>query len=180
MFVLKPTLARLSTVILLVCGLSQSAHSAAAAKSSTGGRNFGLGAILGSPTAITAKHWANNRDAFDAGVSFALYDYFLIYGDYLYHFAGALGSRTKVAAALYPYVGIGGLVVFTTKDRGNDEHFLGRRSGTVGLGMRIPLGIEWRPGHPPLGVYFELAPGISIIPATSAFIQGGIGIRYYF
>lgn len=77
-------------------------------------------------------------------------------------------------------MGVGGLLVVTNRDYNKDDRFLGKKSGSVGLGVRVPVGVEWQPGRPPLGVYLELVPGMAIIPKTDAFFQGGIGIRYYF
>lgn len=153
------------------------AAQAAPAKS---GRTFGLGLVLGEPSALTIKAWQDNRQAIQGGLSFSFDDYILIYGDYLYHYPGAFGTRDKFAASLAPYIGVGGLFAVSTKDRRDDHRYFGKSSGSIGLGIRVPLGIEWKPGHPPLGIFLELAPGLSVVPATKAYIQGGIGIRYYF
>lgn len=150
----------------------------AKAKSSSG--PFGLGIILGVPTAISGKLWLDQRSAIDMGLAFSFNDYIFAYGDYLVHFPGALSGKEKFLAQITPYFGIGALIAVTSVDRSTDDRFLGRRNGSIGLGLRIPLGVEWQPVNPSLGVFVEIAPGISIIPQTSAIFEAGIGVRYYF
>ena len=141
---------------------------------------FGLGLVLGSPTALSGKYWLNTRAAVDFGLGFGFNDYMLVYADYLYHYPGAFGRKDAFVANLIPYFGVGGIIVLTTSDRRDSDTYLGRRSGSLGLGVRVPFGLEWRPGDPSLGIFVEIAPGISVIPNTQGIIQAGIGIRYYF
>lgn len=141
---------------------------------------FGAGIILGSPTAITAKYWLDQQAAIDGGIAFSLSDYFLFYGDYLFHYPGAFKQKNKFVSELIPYVGVGGIIALANSNRIDNDRYLGRTTGTLGLGVRVPFGIEWMPSKIPIGVFLELVPGISIIPATSILFQGGLGIRYYF
>jgi hypothetical protein len=141
---------------------------------------FGLGAVIGSPTAVTGKYWLDQRKALDGGLGLWFGESVLVYGDYLYHVPGAFGNKTPFAAGLTPYFGVGALVAVSSSERWKDDRYLGRRNGTFGMAVRVPLGIEWRPKDPPLGVFLELVPGIAFIPETGGFLQGGIGIRYYF
>ncbi len=144
------------------------------------GKNFGLGIILGGPTAITGKYWLNNQVAIDGGLAFSLSDYVLIYGDYLFHYPRPIHQPGAFFSDLSFYLGAGGNLVVTTNERSNTDNYLGKKSGSVGLGVRIPFGLEWQPAQPPLGVFVEIVPGISVVPATSLLVQGGVGIRYYF
>ena len=144
-------------------------------------RPYGLGVILGEPTGITAKYWFDRRQAIDSTFSYSFNDYFLLYADYLYHFPRAFGRSTEFLSQLNPYVGVGLELFIQTQDTGNqDRTYFRSDQGSTGLGIRIPLGIEWRPGSPPLGVFVELTPGVGVIPATFGFVQGGIGLRFYF
>jgi hypothetical protein len=140
---------------------------------------LGLGVQFGDPTALSGKYWATGNQAYDFGIAFALSSYVLGYGDYLYHYHGFFHGN-KFANELSPYLGVGGIFAFTTKHRSNKHGYLGERSGSLGAGIRIPFGIEWKPGRANLGVSIEIVPGIAVIPETSGFFQGGIGIRYYF
>ncbi len=147
---------------------------------SWGSNDFGAGIFLGDPTAITIKYWRDKQIAFDAGMGFAVANYFIFYGDYLYHFPQAFKHKEPFLAQLTPYVGVGGIMAVTTNDRSQNYAYYGKNSGSFGLGVKVPVGIEWRPREPSLGVFVEIAPGISIIPATTAIFTGGIGVRYYF
>jgi hypothetical protein len=146
----------------------------------TASSNVGAGIILGSPTGLTAKTWKDNHVAYDAGLAFSVSDYILVYGDYLFHYPGSIKQGNVFISELIPYIGFGGVFVITNRDRANNDKFYGKKSGSFGAGIRVPLGLEWKPGKPPLGVFGEIVPGISVAPATDILIMGGIGIRYYF
>jgi len=163
------------TLALLVTSIAAQARSGFTGNP---GGPFGLGLVIGDPTALTAKYDANQRDAFDVGLSFNLDKWFLIYGDYQYKFAGLIRQAPQVT----PYFGIGAVLVASNRsidDTRHYQYFTDSTSSKLALGLRVPFGIEWRP-NAPIGVFVELAPGIAIIPGTIGFFQGGIGIRYYF
>lgn len=140
-----------------------------------------LGIILGEPTGISGKYFFNGHEAVDVALAFSLSDFFLLHADYLYHFTNAFGRKSTVAAQIQPYLGVGGVLFISTRStRTEKKFFADSTSSSVGLGIRVPLGLEWSPVHSRLGVFAELAPGIGIVPSTFGFLQGGIGIRYYF
>ncbi len=72
------------------------------------------------------------------------------------------------------------MLALTTGTRSSTSAYLSKDSGSVGFGIRVPVGLEWRPGDPSIGVFIYLAPGIAVVPATTAFVHAGLGIRYYF
>jgi hypothetical protein len=147
------------------------------AQARTGGP-FGLGLVLGEPTALTLKYDQSENDAFDAGLAFNFDKWVLVYGDYQYKFAGAIRTLPQFT----PYIGIGAVIVGSNRSIDDTRHYQYFTSSTDSkwaLGVRVPLGIEWRP-NAPIGVFAEIAPGISLIPSTTSFIQGGVGIRYFF
>jgi hypothetical protein len=141
------------------------------------GHGTGVGVVFGEPTGLTAKLWQNSRGAVDLGLSWSFNSFFLIYADYLYHFPGALARSG--APALTPYLGIGGELFFATDRAKTDRNYFANSSNSMGLGVRVPLGIEWLP-NAPIGVFVEVVPGMGLIPTTFGFLQAGIGIRYYF
>jgi hypothetical protein len=148
--------------------------------SSAFANKLGAGFFIGEPTSLTMKYWTSSTQAVDAGLAFSLSDYFLIYADYLTHYPQMIPKKNQFLSQLEFYIGVGGLLVVTNKDYSKDDRYLGKKSGSVGFGVRVPVGVEWQPANPPLGIYLELVPGMSIIPKTDAFFQGGVGIRYYF
>ncbi len=142
-------------------------------------RELGIGAIFGEPTGITGKWWRDSRQAVDAGLAYSFGGYMLLYGDYLFHFPNLINQSYVGAAArdLHPYLGVGGLLVISTRENRRDGTF--GKDTDVGLGVRVPLGLEWTPLQATLGIFLEIVPGLSLVPSTSGFIQGGLGIRYY-
>lgn len=149
------------------------------ANAKTGG-NFGLGIILGAPTALTGKYYMGQEEAIDFGLAFDLDDYILLYGDYLVHFPGGLGRSSRFASELVPYIGIGPVLVLDADDRRRNDKYFDDPNDDFGLGVRIPFGIEWMAPRFPLGIAVEIVPGIIVIPGTDAFVQGGVAFRYYF
>lgn len=135
---------------------------------------LGLGVIFGEPTGFTGKHWVGGDRAWDGGLAYSFNSHFLIFADHLWHFPRAFSGHRggPFLQQLTPYLGVGG--VFMTG--GSSKKY----ESSVALGVRIPLGIEWKPANPPLGVYVEVAPGVGIVPGAFGFVQGGLGVRYYF
>lgn len=176
-------LLRIVRVLTFSFALSALLSLAPQAEARTSGGPFGLGILLGEPTAITAKYWIANDRAIDAGLSFNLDKWFLIYGDWHAEFPGAFGRRNQFISDLSPYVGIGGLVVVSNRNEAEtrkEKYFSDTSSSKTALGFRIPLGIEWQPNRVPVGVFLELVPGLTIIPGTTGFVQGGLGAIFYF
>ena len=141
---------------------------------------FSLGVVLGEPTAVTAKHWFNPRSALDFGAGLSVSESFVVFSDYLFNLVDAFHGDSAFQQALTPYVGGGVIVAFSTKNQNKNRAFFRKSSESTGFGVRALLGIEWRPDHPPVGVFLEVGPGLSIIPNAIAFFHAGLGARYYF
>ncbi len=139
-----------------------------------------VGFILGNPTAIVGQIQMSEKNSIQAGFAFSYDDSFLLFGDYLFHYPGAITGGDAFLRKLTPYFGVGGAIAVTTDDRRKDDGYFGKDEGEVGMGVRVPLGIEWKNQDPPLRVYIEVAPGISIFPETSAEFMGGVGLKYWF
>ncbi len=127
-------------------------------------RGFGLGAILGEPTGLSAKLWTSERTAFDAGLaySFRSNGHIHLHADYLWHFSRVVPGPERFV----PFIGIGGRLSG------------GKKSGV--LGVRFVGGLGWYPRDSPLEVFVEVAPILDVIPATEFNANGGLGIRFYF
>jgi hypothetical protein len=167
---------RLTLALILALGICQSNSAFAVHQSNPNG----VGVIFGEPTGFTFKHWQDANIAQDAGVAFALEDFFEVYGDYLYHFPGVFGNRTRVATEFTPYVGGGLFLLVSTATTTNNMGLTRDRGDSAGIGVRFPIGIEWAPSRPPIGIYAEITPGLGIIPGTYGYLEGGIGARWYF
>lgn len=136
-------------------------------------RPVGLGVILGDPTALTLKLRLDRSSAvqFHAGWGFRedSGSRVVLIADYLYHF-GTILPETGSAGSLSPYLGIGGKLGIAA----------GKKNDGLLLGARVPLGLSFLIRGTPLEVFLEVAVGIHLIPETSALVDGGLGIRFYF
>lgn len=165
--------------LVLIIVSSSLPRSTSASQSSEKLGEFGAGIILGNPSGLSGKLWLERKQAIDFGLAFSLSSYFQVFSDYLLHFPNAFGKRGEFVSRLSPYIGIGGTLAISTGSDQNSRPFSDRKDFT-GLGVRIPLGIEWIPQTPSIGVFIELVPGLFIIPGTEGFLNWGMGARYYF
>jgi len=125
---------------------------------------FGLGAVFGEPTGLSAKLWTSDKTAIDgaAAWSFSGSGYFHLHADFLIHNFDLISvSEGKLPL----YFGLGAFMDFASE---------------LGLGIRIPLGLAYHFESAPLDVFAEIAPGLSLLPGTDFYFGGGIGIRFYF
>ena len=126
--------------------------------------NFGLGIILGEPTGLNAKVWQSDEIAYDAALawSFGKEGNVHIHVDYLLHNYELIRTANSYTPIYY---GIGGRI------KSKDE---------TTLGVRIPVGINFRSRRIPIDVFIEIVPAFNVIPKTEFDFEGGIGARYYF
>ena len=126
--------------------------------------NFGLGLILGEPTGLSVKVWQSDYVAYDAALawSFGEKGNVHIHIDYLLHNYKIIRTENSYTPIYY---GIGGRI--QTKDE-------------TALGVRIPVGINFRSRRIPIDIFLEIVPTLNIIPKTDFDLEGGIGARYYF
>jgi hypothetical protein len=125
---------------------------------------FGLGAVFGEPTGLSAKVWTGDKTAIDGALawSFAGPGYLHLHTDFLVHNFDLI----DVSEGQLPfYFGIGAYLDFASN---------------LGLGIRIPIGLAYHFDSAPLEIFAEIAPGLSLLPGTDFYLGGGIGIRYYF
>lgn len=141
-------------------------------------RDWGAGVIFGQPTGFVGKNWLEPKRAIDLGMTWAFDFGFLVYGDYLFHFPAAFKSSEKFVRELSPYVGVGAMMLFASREAKSKTNGFG--ADGFSIGFRFPLGIEWLPTDAPVGVFLELVPGIAFIPSVTGVFQGGLGARYYF
>lgn len=145
------------------------------------GEQWAAGLILGEPSGFTAKRWLDPKSAIDLGLAFSFNSFVLFYGDYLLHFPnGFAKANDRFIQQLTPYVGAGATMLISTNSSRTDGKYFTTGGSSVGFGFRLPVGIEWRPAQPPLGIFLELVPGMGLIPSTFGFFQGGLGARWYF
>ena len=127
---------------------------------------FGIGVVVGEPTGISVKAWlAKNRAICGAaGWSLTGEKHFNINADYIFHNFELI----KFEKGELPfYYGFGGRIKakegFKTK-----------------IGVRIPVGVDYFIPNAPLDIFLELAPVLDVIPETKIYLNGGLGIRFFF
>jgi hypothetical protein len=125
---------------------------------------FGAGVMFGQPTGISLKMWMTDATALDAGVAWSFYNngYFRVHVDFLMHKHQFIEVSEGNLAG---YIGVGPKLGF-----GND--FV--------IGVRVPLGFDYMFEGAPVDIFLEVAPGLDLTPATKGFVEGGLGVRYFF
>ena len=127
------------------------------------GGPLGLGIVFGDPTGLSGKYWIDGRTSFDGvlGVGFNRHGHFTICVDWTHHWA----DLTPVQEGRFLLgVGVGPIIS------------LGSRPD---VGMRFKGLADYQFDEAPIGVFLELAPGVTILD-PGLEIMGGIGVRWYF
>jgi len=121
-----------------------------------------IGLILGEPTGISFKYWRSNRAAIAAGMAWSFSDNgsLHIHGDYVLH-----NWLEVEEGSLAFYYGIGARIRATD----NSE-----------FGARVPVGLQYLIEDKRIGIFFEIAPILDLLPDTELDVNGGIGARYFF
>jgi hypothetical protein len=149
---------RLRLVAAVVSGMGLLAYAHGAA-----GQGFGLGAMIGEPTGVSAKIWQGRANAIDCALGWSLqHNYLHMVADYVWHNYGLI----PVSSGQFPlYYGLGGSVVMANSPSG---------------GVRMVVGLEYLMADAPLDVFMEVAPVAVIFPDPGIGLHGGLGMRYYF
>jgi hypothetical protein len=176
---------RLIQVIVLSLTVVAGAGATAHATEVGSGRNFGLGFQLGDPTAIIGKAFIGTGNALDFGLGFGGWGYnhcrdaegrryycdryghdFSIHGDFLWQ-----ENLVRHEVKLDWHIGVGGRLIFWNAFDGGYVDFI----------ARMPLGLDLAFTRPSfLEVFFEIDPGIVIIPPLGFDLDAAIGVRFYF
>ncbi len=121
-----------------------------------------IGLILGEPTGLSFKYWRSNKSAIAAGMAWSFSDNgsLHLHGDYVLH-----NWLEVEEGSLAFYYGIGGRIRLTD----NSE-----------FGARVPLGLQYLIEDERIGIFFEIAPILDLLPDTELDVNGGIGARYFF
>ncbi len=165
-----------------------------------GGHNFGLGFILGEPTALDAKYWTSASTAIDFGLGWGL-GYNNYYDDRCWDAAYYNRNRAYCndrgfngnGSNRYGYRGLHvhadylfhNFNVIHTSEKfpiyygpGLNLNFWNQ--GDTQFGIRGVIGIAWMPQATPIDLFFEIAPVLELIPGTWMDVNAGIGGRFYF
>lgn len=131
----------------------------------------GIGIILGRPSGIVYSTQIDPKHELHAQLSWALGYAFGASAAYVWDFPHAFDEIFKRKTNLVPYVGIGGIAGLAT---------FGHFNTYLGIGVDVPLGMQYQFDEAPVMLFLELAPAILIFPATDGTLLGGIGAKYMF
>lgn len=147
-----------------------------------------VGLTLGGPTYIHFTHGLGGPEAVEAGVSFSYNHATHIYVDYLLETHSPLRSPTLQDVGLF--YGVGGILVIMNEDRHDhrinhdhhdDDGYYGHDDGDIGFGVRLPVGLDWRPAKAQeFSFHIQLVPIVTVVPETELEFNAGIGLKYRF
>jgi hypothetical protein len=177
---------RLIPVMVLSLTIVAGASATAYATDVGSSRTFGLGFQVGDPTAIIGKVYVGGDNAIDFGVGFGGWGYgrcrdrqgrwyydcggygndLSLHGDFLWQ-----DTLVRSQVKLDWHLGGGARIIFW--DTWDDTY--------VALIGRMPIGLDLTFNRPDfLEVFFEIVPGIQIIPRPWFDIDFALGVRFYF
>ncbi len=143
-----------------------------------GEKGLGVGLVVGEPTGITVKNWLTGSSAIvvSGAYSFGGSGELRIQADYLLHNFKLLGELVPRSARrrFSVYYGIGARM--RIQDITSGKVF----DDDVDLGIRFPLGLDYRFIEAPLGVFVEIVPVLDVSPDSRLLWRSAFGVRYYF
>lgn len=131
---------------------------------------FGIGALIGNPTAISFKGHLGSSRYFDVAVAYNATpaDGMYVHGDYIIENQEAFQIQEELFNLYY---GVGARAYLADSKKHNDE---------VHFGPRVPVGVSYYFKDPAVEVFGELAGIVEVTPETEFQAQFGIGARYWF
>ena len=163
--------AKTGFIILMSSILNSAAYAAA-------GRDLGLGVFIGEPTGLSATIATAPNQEIRPLLAYSFDNYLFLSADYDFRYPSASWLPAGLKH-LIPYVGVGGALFISSGATPGEKHGPFDGSGSVGLGLRVPLGIQYRLVQSPIEFSAEIVPGLSLAPSTSFLFQGGIGVTYF-
>jgi hypothetical protein len=150
------------------------------AKKFQANKTFGIGLLLGNPTALSGKYFYSGNKAFDFGIGAVRYyrgrDGLHLHADHLWH-PVSLASTESFELPLY--LGIG-FRLFDFDDRHDGVDY----DDALALGVRAPLGIAFDFNEVPIDVFVEVAFVVDFVrnyrDTYGVDLNGGVGFRYWF
>lgn len=135
---------------------------------SASGQSMGAGVFLGQPTGLSFGLDMGKVQALDFKAAWNFGNAkdgaaLVFQGNYELFFPGLLVIEGQ---DLVPFIGVGAQVAVA--------------NGSLGLGIHVPGGLNWRPRKTPIELFLELGLDLGLFPATSFGASGGLGLRYRF
>ncbi len=143
-------------------------------------RKLGLGGMAGNPTAFTLKYHFTPHHALTGAMGIGWWGghNFEMHVDYGYHFD--LARPRPLDVRMYVGGGVKFFYYFWRYYDYYDPRADPYRYGRAGLGLRGPVGVSVNLNKVPLEIFGEIAPGVAFLPWIFFFVDGSVGVRYYF
>ena len=160
------------SLILVTMTAAIMAQTASAADS-----NFGLGLVLGDPSGISARIAAGSNNSINV-----ILGYDVNQNDNRYY----RDNCCRDGGVLYmgaDYVWYNYNLIHVSSGRlplyfGPGVNFVISNYSSVGI--RGVVGLEYQFANAPFDLFFELAPGVNIVPNTEVGVDAGFGGRFFF
>lgn len=123
---------------------------------------WGLGVHIGTPTGLTLRASPRPKHALDLLLAWRPDTFLRVYGH-------ALVERPLDASSLRFYLGPGVMLGLRDRPAAADDLVL---AGTTMAGLNFYTGR--------FGVFLQLIPRLDVLPALAVYLDGGVGLRYYF
>jgi hypothetical protein len=148
-------------------------------------QDFGIGFVLGNPSGLSAKLPAGGINAFHFILA---YDQGRGWGNRGWdgERCGPNYNNNDCDGRLY----VGGDYVWYNYNaipvsKGRLPLFYGpgvwvSTADNTSVGIRFALGLEYQFATAPFDIFFEIAPGVRVIPNTQGYVSSGLGARFYF
>lgn len=130
-------------------------------------RAIAVGVILGEPTGISLQWIRPGNRAVNASIAWSFRGRDTVHATIDYVIRRRFDNRDPLD---FYYYGIGAGIGLA--EAASPEN-------AVDFNLRVPLGIEAFPADR-VGGFFEIAPGVEMIPSTDFELSGGVGVRYHF
>lgn len=131
---------------------------------------FGLGVVVGEPTALSAAYKGGGRTWIDAAIGWSFPREWMAFHADLLLTPATLASPDLGELRFPLYLGVGPRVRIDFDTYGDRDS----------VGVRVPFGMGLYHPSVPVEGFLELVPGIGIIPETEPYVDIGLGVRYYF
>lgn len=149
-----------SLVVVLFCGSLLLAGQSAVAQDN----RIGIGAMINSPTGLSAKVWFSNSLAVDGALSFNISEFnsnIYLHSDVLQH------NNAIYSDLLQSYYGLGFRILWSDV------------TDNITAGLRGPIGITYSYEETSIESFFEIAPTLDFAPDARFFFGGAVGMRIY-
>lgn len=143
-------------------------------------RKVGVGVVLGQPSGVTVKYHLTAMHAFAAQIGIGWLDGYHFRANFDYNLHITVARTAEFDIPIYFGAGLslfGWFEYHRWYFWGGDE---GQYRSQVGFGLRVPVGVSLNLNKVPLEAFGEIAGGFGFFPRLGGYLDGVVGVRYYF